>query len=178
MNAYRNAWTPGDCVGLVVALLVMTTAAVWGLDTNQTRATLRGLTGVHVMVEEISPEIKRAGLTTTQLQTDAELRLRKAGIRVLTQEESLATPGGPYLYIRVTGLKDETVTGRPLGYAAFTEVSLHQNVRLARDPAITAVGAQTWNSASRIWLVDSAKVRLIRESVADQVDEFINATWP
>jgi hypothetical protein len=159
---------------LAAALLVMISAPVWGLDTEATRETLRGLTGVHIAVEEVEPDLERAGLRRSQLQTDAELRLRKAGIRVLTREEFLATLGRPYLYIRVTALKEESRTGRPLGYAAFGEVSLNQLVWLERDPAITG-GGETWSSRGILTSVDPSSVRSIRESVADQVDWFINA---
>ena len=37
-------------------------------------------------------EVERAGLTKQQLQTDVELRLRQAGIRVLTEQEQLIVP--------------------------------------------------------------------------------------
>ena len=103
--------TPSEL--LAMALVVMSTAA-WGLDTKATRESLRGLTGVEVVVENVPPDLEPAGLTANQLRTDAELRLRKAGIRVLTREETLATPGVPYLYIRVTGLPERSMTGRLL----------------------------------------------------------------
>jgi hypothetical protein len=161
---------------LAVALLVMTTAAGWGLDTKNTRETLRGLTGVHVAVENVSPDLEGAGLTKSQLQTDAELRLRKAGIQVLTWEESLATSGRPYLYIRVTGFRVNNIqTGRPLGYVAFTEVALNQDVWLERESAIGVYDDVTWSSAGMLESVNSSNVRAIRESAADQVDLFINA---
>lgn len=160
---------------LVVALLIMTTAPGWGQDTKWTRETLRGLTGVEVVVEKVSLEIERAGPTRSQLQTDAELRLRKAGIRILTEQESLATAGGAFLYIHVTGLRAHSTTGRPLGYAADSQVSLKQRVWLARDPAITASGAETWSSSGVLNTFDLPNMRAVRESVADQVDRFINA---
>jgi hypothetical protein len=168
-----RAWTNGGL--LAATLLVMTTAVVWGSDTELARETLRGITGVMVVVENVSPDIERAGLTPRQLQTDAELRLRKAGIRVLTREERLDTPGGPYLYIRVTGFRVHSMTGALLGYAAFSHVSLHQNVWLTRDPTIMAYAAETWRGGGFLDTFDGSNVRPIRESVTDQVDAFINA---
>jgi hypothetical protein len=44
---------------------------------------------VHVLVESLPPEIEQAGLTTQQLLTDIEIRLRQAAIHVLTREEVL-----------------------------------------------------------------------------------------
>src|SRR2546425_3316356 len=70
------------------------------------RETLRGLKGVGVVVERVSPDAERDGLTQSQLQTDVELRLRKAGIPALTQEECRATPGHPFLYVNVNTHRD------------------------------------------------------------------------
>jgi hypothetical protein len=160
---------------LAAALLVMTPAVVWGTDTEFTRETLHGLLGVAVVVENVSPDIKRAGLTIHQLQTDAELRLRKAGVRVLTPEEQLDTPGRPYLYIRVTGLRVHSTTDAVLGYAAFSHVSLRQHAQLTRDPTLMAYSAETWSTSGFLELLNGSSVRPIRETVADQVDAFINA---
>ena len=41
-------------------------------DVDITRATLRGLRGVGVLVEPLAPDVERAGLTTLQLQTAVE----------------------------------------------------------------------------------------------------------
>ena len=54
------------------------------------RETLKGLSGVNVFVNltEDRPSLESDGLTKSQIQTDIEIRLRKAGIRVLTLEET------------------------------------------------------------------------------------------
>ena len=49
-----------------------------------------------------------------------------------------------------------------------------QHVWLARDLAIKAYGVETWSS-SRLETADPSNVRLIRDSVAELVDRFINA---
>jgi hypothetical protein len=48
---------------------------------------LAGIEGVQVLVEGVKPEAKKCGLTQKILQTDAELRLRQHGIRILTVED-------------------------------------------------------------------------------------------
>ena len=63
---------------------------------------LRGLSGVNVLVENLSDSAKRAGLEKNSIQTDVELKLRLAGIKVLTDEEWLYAPGDPYLYVNLT----------------------------------------------------------------------------
>ena len=49
-----------------------------------------------VLVEDMTDDAKRLGLNTVQIQTDVELKLRLAGIKVLTKEERYGTPGTPY----------------------------------------------------------------------------------
>ena len=105
-------------------------------DTPLQRATLAGLTGVEVVVEEMDPAAEKDGLAESTLQTDVELKLRQEGIRVLTATEMFGVPGYPYLYLRVaTGKVDE------LGVLAY-EIELHliQEVRLPRNPRYHLVG--------------------------------------
>ena len=58
-------------------------------DDPTSRATLAGLAGVQVVVEALPQEAEQRGLSQSNIQTDAELALRMAGIRVLTENESL-----------------------------------------------------------------------------------------
>ena len=62
---------------------------------------LQGMEGVFVLVSSIEPEIEKYGLTSQGLKTDTELQLRQYGIKVLTREERLSTPGAPCLYVNV-----------------------------------------------------------------------------
>ena len=56
------------------------------MDGKETRKTLVGLSGVYVLVETIEDDVERDGLSRAQIQTDMELKLREAGIPVLTEE--------------------------------------------------------------------------------------------
>jgi hypothetical protein len=113
-----------------------------------------------VVVENLKPDVERDGLNASTLQTDVELKLRQAGIRV---EETTA-----YLYVRVTTLKREAM------YAYSMTANLSQHVVLVRDPAISA-NAVTWNALGGIGMVGSARLSVIRDYVRDVVDEFVNA---
>ena len=130
------------------------------------RATLKGLTGVYVVVEDFDDQETRAGFDKRTFQTDVELKLGLAGIKVLSETEYLETPGAPSLYVVVTPLHE-----RRGEYAAFSGmIELAQLVRLERDRSIGhSVG--TW---SKGW-VGVADIPVIRESVKDGVDIFINA---
>jgi len=57
--------------------------------------TLKGLHGVEVVVENPGPEVEKHGLTRQQIQTDVELKLRLAGIKVFSEKERLLSAGMP-----------------------------------------------------------------------------------
>lgn len=159
-------------MALVVLIILVTPSGTMQVgDQARHRATLAGIGPVHVLVEEISDDLKRSGLSFTTLQTDAELRLRATGIRVATEAESFTLPGDPYLYVKVTGLQDKTVSGRQFGYSACVSVSLTQGVRLDRKPSIR-ISAPTWSVEE---IVTGPSAEIVRRSVRDLVDRFINA---
>jgi hypothetical protein len=158
----------GGTLAVLWGIIGLSGVGGWAGDSESDRATLRGVEGMYVIVEELEPEVERAGLTRHQLQTDVELRLRQAGIRVLTKEERLETLGAPWLYVNVN------VVLRSDGLTAFsTRVELNQVALLKTDGSLVIV--PTWSVASigsvgRIRFVDT-----IRNDVRDYVDGFINA---
>src|SRR3989442_3188861 len=97
-------------------------------DGDFARATLRGLQGVSVLIEDLPPESERAGLTTQQLQTDVEEQLRQAGILVFTKDQAFRLQGAPYLYVYVHLLP------HPMRLTAYSSlVEMNQRAALARN---------------------------------------------
>jgi hypothetical protein len=162
-----RAWLP-------IVLLLALSSQGFAQDTRDTDG-LRGLAGVAVRVTGLKQEVERDGLSKAQLQTDVELRLRKAGIRVLTEDQWLIAPGQPTLSVIVALYKvsnPETING----YAKSVDVVLRQNVVLSRTPSTIVRGAITWQSTLMVGVSNSTVLQNdIRERVADVVDEFINA---
>jgi hypothetical protein len=158
-------------LSLITVLLVTATAAMPQLDSDSNLKTLQGLMGVNVLVLGPGPEAEADGLKQTVIQTDVELRLRQAGIKVLTQTERLAAPGGPYLLIRADTLRIKSAPGL---YAYSVIVELAQFIRLDHDPSIIARGT-TWSPTGVIGIVGSGELNQIRDRIKDQVDRFINA---
>ena len=156
---------------LLLIVFLLAPAQSYPGDETRHRRTLSGVPCIHVLVEEISDSLQQAGMSTTMLQTDAELRLRAAGIRVASEEQSFALPGSPYLYVKVTGLRDTTTKGKLLGYSADIEIQLVQDVRLERDASIK-IGTPTWSLEE---IVGGPTVEIIRSSVRDLTDRFANA---
>ena len=95
----------GKQCNLIVAFLI-TMSLSGGLATTARAGdaeipVLRGLKEVSVDVAELDFRVERVGLTTEHLRTDAELKLKKAGIKVQSEKESMRTPGSPQLHIMV-----------------------------------------------------------------------------
>lgn len=67
-------------------------ATAWTSDVVSAVA-LGGITAVKVLVESLPPGANVIGLTKEQIQTDVELKLRMAGMRVT--DETKPNPGGP-----------------------------------------------------------------------------------
>lgn len=123
---------------------------------------LRGIGPVKVLVEPINPEIEKLGLTTQALQTDVELQLRKYGVAIVKDEW-----GSGYLYINVN-----TITNK-LGFVALSlAVQYKEPVLPIRNPRVW-IPAPVWG-VSTVGSVGIGKVKQIRESVKDHVNEFIN----
>jgi hypothetical protein len=69
-------------------------------DTNTHGASaMKGITGVEILIERVGVGGAKIGLTEEAIRTDVELKLRSAGMRVLTSEEDL--PGNPALVVAV-----------------------------------------------------------------------------
>jgi len=131
--------------------------------------TLIGLDSIGVLIENLHPAALEAGLSPDQLQTDVELKLRLAGIKVLSKEEFRRLLLAPYLYVQVTAGKSSNFSV----YAVSVNVDFKQMVFLVRDPNVVTMGA-TWRSGEVIIAGKDVITEGIRGCVRDLVDEFIN----
>lgn len=158
------------CTTAVALMVVLAFSA--RADSELERATLKGLPGVFVLVEQMDPDAERDGLAQSTLTKDVEQRLRETGIRVLTRPELLATPGKPYLYLRVYAVR---ATGETAGvYAYSISLELKQEVRLTRASPVRSLAA-TWRATEEVGTVQAARLSSVRDKVRDMVDQFINA---
>ena len=131
------------------------------------RATLRGLQGVYILLEDVTPEMAQAGLTTPQLHTDVEWQLRQAGIPVLTKDQAFRLQGAPYVYVYVH------LVPHPIGLTAYT-ILIEVNQRALLDLNGSSASVSTW-SVQRLGTVGSTHLQTIRNDVRNQVDHFITA---
>jgi hypothetical protein len=141
------------------------------------RESLKGLTGVWVFVNvtEESPSLERDGLTKSQIQTDVEIRLRKAGVKVLTLEELKQLRRRPALVIHVLASKNEALS-KVLGeniYAFTIQVDVKHTARLLDSTNNEILLVTTWSDTA-VGMTTKRNIRTIREGVGDYVDKFIN----
>jgi hypothetical protein len=124
---------------------------------------LKGLEAVRLEVERIKPEIERDGLFREELQSDIELRLRLAGIRVLSEEEAQKNPGAPLLHLNVDALKCS------FGYVYNIGLYLIEQATLARRPL--KAPAMFLRIPEQLGI--ASRLSEIRDAVGDVVDEFV-----
>jgi hypothetical protein len=92
-------------LAVMIAFASMAQSAEKPVDSAD-RESLRGVTGVEVVVEPLAIEIEQFGLHTETLQRDIKQRLHKAGVKVLMERERLATSDGALLTIRMDAVHD------------------------------------------------------------------------
>lgn len=129
---------------------------------EQATASLRGLRAASVSVQPLSDGAKVLGLTNETLQADVELKLRLAGMRVVTAEEGFKIPGNPGIYVEALLLSDAK--------AGCIRIELVQNARLERNGQ-SLISVATWYKTA---LTSSPTAQSIRDVVKDLVDEFLN----
>jgi len=136
------------------------------------RESLRGIVGMEILVEPLNIEIDHRSLQTLSLQNAITQRLHKAGVKILTERERLATRTAPVLVVRVDALHDRI--GR---YFYSIDLLLAQRVRLEGNVA-SELCAVTWMKPGGISVVADDKVTHIEDQVLHKVDQFIKDYLP
>jgi len=132
------------------------------------RESLKALPGVFIVVDDLESTVEKAGLTKADIQSQVEQELRLAGIPILSREQWVTTPGGPYLHVNAFVLSsNESV------WPFFIEVSSMQRVILERS-SVNIFFAPTWSVAT-VGSVGSNKLGQIKDIVKDYVDQFAKA---
>jgi hypothetical protein len=145
---------------IVVALVLGNIEVVQALDTGS-RESLRGLTGVGVVVEDVSPDASADGLSQDAIRAAVEQTLRSKGIRILT--ERTRSGSAPYLYVNINTLKEE------LGlYAYAVNVDFKQVVGL-----LSAKGKQAWGATWSASVVGMVRQENLSQVIADGVEPLV-----
>jgi hypothetical protein len=155
---------------LASVLLLWSVAPATASDSDIDRASLKGLKGVFVLVEDMNPAEEQAGLKAADIKADVEQKLRAAGIPLLTQAEDNTAPGMPTLYVSVS-VASSTTTGL---WPFSIDVNLEQQATLKRSPDTFVPTAVTWHVGS-IGAVDKSDIRSLLDRVNQEISRFINA---
>ncbi len=158
--------------GVIVALCCwsLSIGTSWA-QTNGEQSSLHGIKSVRVVIERLASDVERDGLTLSQIRTDVELALRQAGIRVQSIENAGTEPGNPYLYVNLMTTKSEVLYAFT-SYLYSLQVSLYQDVVLAREPS-TTLSALTWQTKV-LGSVPTANILELRKTLHDSVEQFLN----
>jgi hypothetical protein len=129
---------------------------------------LRGINGINVVPDVEVKDTDDRDLLTRQLRTDVELRLRKAGIRVLSDTEYQTALRGGVLGLTVLATRTED------GLIAYsTSVTFSILATASHNGQI--INATIWNNDSVAVGGKERFVTAVREDISDSVDEFLNA---
>lgn len=134
---------------------------------------LKGLPGIGVFIDGLSPNIQKAGLRAADLKIKVEELLKNAKINVLPEGSYNLDEGAAFLYVQVNDL---TLPGGR-GYALTLKIELFQSVTITRpDAAGLNLRAPTWTS-----LITMYSPPRVRENVGKYlttlVREFVDAYW-
>ena|SRR5665213_1757574 len=155
---------------LPCVLLLCSVAPATASDSDIDRASLKGLTGVFVLVEDLNPAEEQAGLKTADIQADAVQQLQAAGIPLLSKEQDIQAPGMPTLYINVSVASSTATDQWPFSI----DVNLEQQATLKRNPDTFVPTAITWHVGS-LGSVDKSNIRSVRDRLHEQIAKFVNA---
>ncbi|MBN2107498.1 MAG: hypothetical protein JW832_08715 [Deltaproteobacteria bacterium] len=156
----------------VIVVLAVVQIFVFGLRAGAQEPrinvkSLQGLTGLAVIVGKLSEDAKKIPITNNDIQEIAELKLRMAGIKVLSKEDRLRTPGMPYLYVRlsVKATDDGFIYGS-------TKIQIKEEACLSRKELCGAF--ITWDNGSIFSVgMDRAK-QFVQDSINEDMDIFLS----
>ncbi len=107
----------------IIFLLLMFNGYIYSLAQSDDIESLKGFKKLNVLIE-IPSELENNGVHSNELQTDIELKLKLAGIKVISDEQQDIIPYNPTLYLFIkmteTNIKDL--------YAISLDLSFNQDV--------------------------------------------------
>ena len=158
-------------VTVLFPFFISPSVAITPGDDEDSRSSLRDLAGVYVIIRIYEQEsyLKSLGFDEPSLRDDVELKLRSAGMKVVSKEDIHTLRGTPYLYVNILA---HPVPGAYFLYTSCVE--LGQEVLLVADPSIVMF-ATTWSGCSLGFGTDKTIVKQCRQTIKSLVDLFVKA---
>jgi hypothetical protein len=151
-----------------VILAAAFSASALAGDSEWERGSLKGIKAVGVLID-LSSDAGVCGVNSSILLTDVELKLRLAGINVLSAEEHKKDALKPFVYVAADVMKDRHTKA----CVWHVTVALSQVVSLHRDQSITTA-ASTWD-AGMLGIEFPTAEQGVRDAAKNLVDQFLNA---
>ena len=142
---------------LLAAIVCAPSLAPAAGDTALDRATLRGLTAVNIVVDNLDSQLQSAGITGEAIRARLEDRLRAANIPIDDKRPE-------FVAVRLTGVRANRGP-----FAVAVTLGAFQPVVLGRDNK-TRTASQTWE----IETVLLAEPKQLYRATMDSVDELAN----
>jgi hypothetical protein len=108
---------------------------------NHQRSTLKGIAGISIAVDPVTPDGRRFGLTERAIESEVRGRLLNADIRLLSREDGLRDPVRNATLAVTIQVGEAGVKGL---YTVMFYLKLVQATYLARFPTIRSIAA-TWD---------------------------------
>ena len=152
-------------VTIALALCLITSFGARAARLGMEVKSLKGVVGVHVVVESLAPDLVKDGLSADSLETTITDRLNAGGIKLLTEDE-LSQDGAAIFYVSLASVKNDKGM-----YACDVHAEVIQAAALTRDPHILTP-ATTWTSTT-VGIVGASNVRQLNDTVRKLADEFV-----
>ncbi len=139
----------------------------------ENQKTLKGITKLGLIVENVSENAHKKGVSTDNLRAMVIRLLKEKNIKVESLEKISGTPGSPVLDLHI----QDTYTQKDDSFFVIVNLTLFQDAILDRDKSLGKFGLESWSDG---WagLVTSEKIELKINSIVDSlVNRFINAYW-
>jgi len=158
----------------VSAVVVLVSIAVQANAQNSevSRATLVGLSGVSVYVDSLAQHLVDRGMTEDVFRVEVERRLKESGVVVLIPAVDGAVPGNPVLYVGITTVFEEGIERCQYGI----RLELTQTARLERNPGHAVFHVPTW-SVGGIGIYQTGWRDALLDDVLGFTEQFIEAFY-
>lgn len=135
---------------------------------------LSGVAKVTVLVMYGATGEPPSGISEQRLQTVLELKLRTAGLRVLTMQEDLVDPDiNPYMYLWVATIETRNQSGRTIGYTYRLDLSARVLGTVPFNKARAPM--ELWSDGTMAVADRDSASADIERIVGTLADDFLNA---
>jgi len=159
-------------IGTVLFFLTLWVLPAAAEDSDVSRATLVGLQGVSIIVEDLQPNVQKyaakSGLSKMQVLKDTQKLLTDGGIRIVSGNDWLNIPGRPILYVSINTHETEKYW-----YAYDIQIQLRQMATLVANPQQKTL-ATTW-SMNITGQANIGTLQAIRQDTGVMVGKFVQA---